>query len=222
MRKDRSMGGNTSINLSVQEKAKKWDELHAKRLARSAKSKQARRKRKVTYGWLTPCVLAAELQRILVDYSWTTEYTLNGQESKERVDVFGRHKNNGDHLVYVEVEGGRGAPVCNTAKVWRCVEGGKDKTPAILVQLFSSNYEEGTRRTMMKEAIFIGEQAERATKIITYRYLGPDDWPSGPDQLCGFVDRVSKLFQPRPAPLPGPSSKGQPPDPVISPQYPDP
>jgi hypothetical protein len=177
-------------------KLEEYDRIQEEKEAKRQRRRERRKELAGTFKWLTPEVLAESLRERFTSYYWSTEGFLGGLGSgRQAVDVVGKEKG-GHRVVYIEVEGGRAAPVSNTAKVWHYVEAVKVATPVLLIQLFSPYYDasEGLHHTRMKEAIFIGEHARMTNKSITYRSLGPADWPADTTQLEKYVNGISELI----------------------------
>lgn len=177
-------------------KLEEFDRMEERRAAKSARKKEHRSAVRSTFEWLTEPVMAQELRRTRDDYYWDSRQSLHGLGSgKQHVDVFGQQKQ-GSQIVYIEIEGGQSRPVSNTAKVWRYLENGGVTGPLIFIQLFSPYYEqsEGVHHTRMEEAMFIGQQAQRANKAISYSSLGPDVWPADRAELRDYVNRISQLI----------------------------
>lgn len=179
-------------------KLERFDEMQEKGAARRSRRKEHRQEIAETFRWLTPGVLAEALDRELPEYAWRTQGSLTGLGTgRQAVDIVGRRRSGG-HVVYVEVEGGQSRPVSNTVKIWRHTQARSVAESITFVQLFSPYYglSEGVHHTRMEEAVFIGQEAQKATGTMRYLWLLPDDWPAKLERLGDFVRRLSELIQP--------------------------
>lgn len=149
-----------------------------------------------TNKWLTENLLAEELERKINNYYWLPRKHLLDFGGKRHVDIIGEHKK-GDRLVFIEVEEGQTRPISNVAKIWRHVEEGKLAKPILLIQIFSPYYREleGVPNTRMKESIFVGEQADKATNKIKYRWLEPDRFPPSKDKIDYLIREILLLIE---------------------------
>jgi hypothetical protein len=167
----------------------KFEKIMKRREKKNAEKKELRAKDKEKYAWLTEKLLAETLDQIVEGYIWRSRKHLEGLGGNQHVDVVGSPSSQRHH-VYIEIEGGRSNPVSNVAKIWRHVAEGKLNASILIVQIFSPTYRRGAPHTRMQESIFIGEQAEKASPQIIYRFIGPDSWPNdiaGLDNLIGKV-----------------------------------
>jgi hypothetical protein len=140
--------------------------------------------------------LRTALKQRLGEYYWNLESHPEGMDGRQRVDIVGE-PNSEDHLVFVEVEGGRTHPIDNVVKAWRYTEKNVDSKPILLVQIFSPYFYAKTgNKRRMAEAIFIGKKAEKAEgNKLRYEPLGQEYWPPTKDtELSALVERISLLI----------------------------
>ena len=176
-----------------------WDKF-IKYKEKQSENREIKRKHRVAiaakYKWLTENLLAEELERKINNYYWSSKKHLLDFGGRQHVDVIGEPKI-GDHLVFIEIEGGQTRPISNVAKIWRHVEEGKLAEPILLIQIFSPYYaeSEGVHNTRMKESIFVGEQSNKATNKIKYKWLEPDKFPSNKDKLDNLIQEILSLIK---------------------------
>ena len=183
---------NKDINPNDLNKFRDWI-----RKAEERKEKKRGERKELRLKWetLTPAKLRRELDRKLTDYCWHLEGHPEGMDGAQRVDVVGEPKSR-DHLVCIEVERGKAHSIDNVVKVWRYIEENSDSKPVLLVQIFSPYFYAKTgNKRRMKETIFIGKQAEKATNKLKYEPLGQEYWPPSEDsKLDTLTDKISSLI----------------------------
>lgn len=176
-----------------------WEEFERsmrKKEQRAQERKQQRKDLRKKFDTLKSHSLGTALEQRLGEYSWSPESHPEGMGGQQRVDIVGE-PNSGDHLVFIEVEGGRPHPIDNVVKAWRYAEEYGGSKPVLLIQLFSPYfYSKSGNKRRMTEAIFIGKQAEKAVASkFKYEPLGQDYWPPSKDAtLAPLVERISLLI----------------------------
>lgn len=130
---------------------------------------------------LTEAGLHKALNEKLTGYCWRLRCHPTGMDGAQEVDIVGRPESQELRDVFIEVERRRGHPIDNVVKTWRYIEENAASKPVCLIQVFSFFYDdpdaETEDRRRMKEAIFVGRQAEQATKKLRYEPLGHGYWP---------------------------------------------
>ncbi len=111
----------------------------------------------------------------------------------EQVDVEGQSKTE-NQIIFVEKERAQSNPINNVVKIWQWVEDNKNVKPVLLIQIFSPIYAKGIANTRMKQAIFLGEQAAKATNKIMYRCLRPKDWPPSKTEMDALINKLSEFI----------------------------
>jgi len=175
-----------------------WSESKKSEFEKWRKKEEERKLLRETCKTLTETKLFNALQEELTDYCWHLEHHPKGMDGAQRVDVIGEPKS-GQRLVFIEIERGVGRPhaIANVVKAWRYIEERTDSKPILLLQIFSPYfYEKPGNKRRMKEAIFIGKQAEKATSgKLRYKSLGRDFWPpTKAAKLDRLVEEISRLI----------------------------
>jgi len=177
-----------------------WEKFkHAmqKKEQRAVARKQQRKDLRKQFETLKSDSLCTALEQRLEEYSWSLESHPEGMDGWQRVDIVGK-PNSEDHLVFIEVEGGREHPIDNVVKAWRYTEENVNSKSTLIVQVFSPFfYAKSGNKRRMAEAIFIGKQAEKAaTNKLRYEALGQEYWPISKDaKLDPLVERISSLIE---------------------------
>jgi hypothetical protein len=145
---------------------------------------------------LTEAGLCNVLRQQLTDYDWDSDIHPKGMDGAQRVDVVGKPKLR-ERFVFIEIErGGKAHAIDNAVKAWLYIEENTDSKPVLLVQIFSPYFyaKSGSKRRM-KEAIFIGKQAEKATNYkLRYEPLGREYWPTSKESKVDTLkDKISAL-----------------------------
>jgi hypothetical protein len=186
------MAWNKDINPDDRSKFKNWLDKQEEGRQKRRRDREELRKKWQT---LETSQLRNTLESRLMDYNWYSEYHPQGMDGAQRVDIAGESKLGG-HLVLVEVERGRAHAIDNVVKVWRYIEENVDSKPVLLIQVFSPYFygKTGNKRRM-KEAVFVGKQAEKATNKLKYEALGQEYWPQSEDSnLYTLVGRIASLL----------------------------
>jgi len=176
-----------------------WASFEASIRKKEERAESKRRQRKdlrKKFETLKPDDLGTALEQRSGEYMWSREYHPTGMDGRQRVDLVGR-PHRGDHLVFIEIEGGRTHPIDNAVKAWRYSDEIVDSKPVMLIQIFSPYFYARTgNRRRMTEAIFIGRKAEVMTAgKLRYASLGQEYWPPSADsELDRLVQQVSSLI----------------------------
>lgn len=188
----RTVVDNTHINANDWNK---FEDYMRKKEERKKKRKEERQILRRKWETLTSARLCSALGRQLADYYWQLEGHPEGMDGAQRVDILGEPKSRG-YLVLIELERGKAHAIDNVLKAWRYIEENVDSKPIILIQIFSSYfYAKAGNKRRMKEAIFIGKQAEKAASKLKYESLGQEYWPPREDsELDTLIAKISSML----------------------------